>query len=361
MFVKGGGLKQNKIKNILLIQFGDIGDVVYSFPCARALKEAFPAARVVMAVQKKAAGLVYECQWADDVIVVDKKKRSLLQLLAHQKKFWLRVRNYHFDLAIDLRTGSRGAVLAFLSGAGQRVGRYTPVGNIWRARLFSHLVLPKGRKDQYIAEYYHDTLTDYGISTTALNPEISPGRDRLKAVDDLLKSHDIAVEGPLLAIQPFSRWQYKEWAVDKYIGLINRVTKFFDLAVIITGSPDEALRAQTIVDRCDTGKVFNLTGLTALDHLPALLKKACLFLGVDSAGVHIAAAVGTPTISLYGPSPAAVWAPKGDGNMVITADMPCIPCRDTGCQGSMRSRCLEELSLDEVASAVCGRLKEITV
>ncbi len=359
MFVKGGGLKKDNIKNILLIQFGDIGDVVYSFPCIRALKETFSAARVVMAVQKKAEGLVNECRWADDVIAVDKKKRPLFQALTYQKKFWLRVRNYQFDLVVDLRTGSRGAVLAFLSGAGQRVGRYTPVGNFWRARLFSHLVLPKGRKDQYIAEYYHETLDYYGISTTALNPEITPGREKKKAVNDLLKNHNIPANRPTLAIQPFSRWQYKEWAVEKYIALINRLTELFDISVIITGSPDETVRNRTIVDSCDPKKVFNLAGLTTLDYLPALLQRACLFLGVDSAGVHIAAAVGTPTISLYGPSPAAVWAPKGDGNLVVTGDMPCIPCRDTGCQGSMRSRCLEELSLDKVASAVCGRLKEI--
>ncbi len=359
MFVKGGELSKENIKNILLIQFGDIGDVVYSFPCVRALKETFPAARVVVAVQKKAEGLINECRWADDVIVVDKKKMPLFQLLVHQKKFWMRVRNFQFDLAIDLRTGSRGAILALLSGAGQRIGRYTPVGNIWRARLFSHLVLPKGRKDQYIAEYYHETLACYGISTTALNPEINPVQNRKDTLVRLLRRENIPENKPILAVQPFSLWQYKEWAVDNYIGLINKVTKSFEISVIITGSPAETVRARTIVDRCDADKVFNLAGLTTLDYLPALLQRACLFLGVDSAGVHIAAAVGTPTISLYGPSPAAVWAPEGDGNMVITADMPCVPCRDTGCQGSMRSRCLEELSLDKVSSAVCGRLKEI--
>ncbi|MFW8601940.1 glycosyltransferase family 9 protein [Desulfobacterota bacterium M19] len=356
MFVKGGELKKDNIKNILLIQFGDIGDVVYSFPCARALKETFPAARVVMAVQKKAEGLVHECRWADDVIVVDKKKMSLLQLLLYQKKFWIRVRNFQFDLAVDLRTGSRGAILAFLSGAHQRIGRYTPVGNIWRARLFSHLVSPKGRKDQYIAEYYHETLACYGISTTALNPEINPARNRNDAVAHLLQHENIPQNKPILAVQPFSLWQYKEWKVDNYIKLINKVTKSFDISVIITGSPAETVRARTIVDRCDTNKVFNLAGLTALDDLPALLQKACLFLGVDSAGVHIAAAVGTPTVSLYGPSSSDIWAPKGEKHKVVSSRFPCIPCKETGCGNGMKSCCMNELTVDEVWSATNKKL-----
>jgi heptosyltransferase-3 len=248
--------------------------------------------------------------------------------------------------------------MAFLSGARQRLGRYTPVGHIWRARLFTHLVFPKGQRNQYIAEYYHDTIACYGIETTNLNPEFSPPAEKIKDARLLLKRQRIPGDRPILAIQPFSLWQYKEWGITKYIELINRVTSTFKISVVITGAPNERTRAQDIVDGC-RDNIFNLAGVTSIAELPALIKQAKLFLGVDSAGVHIAAAVGTPTISLYGPSPPDIWAPKGKNNIVITSNMPCIPCCNTGCQGRMESQCMEELKVETVAANVCGFLEQL--
>lgn len=358
MLIKGGPLQKDIIRNILLIQFGDIGDVVYSFPCVLALKETFPTARVVMAVQKKAEGLVSDCPGADDVIVVDKQERSLFQVLVHHKKFWCRVRGFKFDLAIDLRTGSRGAILALLSGSKQRVGRYNPDGNWWRSKLFSHIVHPKGGMDQYIAEYYLDTLIEYGIVTSDIDPRITPSHEKQTTIKGILQENGVPPDIPMFAIQPFSLWQYKEWAIDNYIALINDITKKFKVSVFITGSKDEQERAQIITDACGA-EVFNLAGKTSLNLLPALLRSASIFLGVDSAGVHIAAAVGTPTISLYGPSSADTWAPKGKGHVVITKDMTCVPCKETGCQGSLKSRCMEELSVEDVVGIVSAQLQEV--
>lgn len=358
MFIKGENLNKCNINNILLIQFGDIGDVVYSLPCVRALRETFPSARVVMAVQKKAEGLVSDCLWADDIISVDKQKRPFLQNLIYQKNFWLRVRSFKFDLVIDLRTGSRGAILAFLSGAKQRVGRYTPVGNVWRSRLFTHLVLPTGRNNQYIAEYYHDTIAYYGIKTTNLNPEITPSRNNIDTVANLFKNENIPSDQPIWAIQPFSLWRYKEWGIEKYIELINRVTREFKISVILTGAPNERDRAQEIVHECEN-RVFNFAGLTTMELLPALFQASILFLGVDSAGVHIAAAVGTPTISLYGPSSPDIWAPKGEKHRVISKKMPCVPCKETGCNGSKKSKCMDSLAVDDVLNAVRNKLKDL--
>ena len=137
----------------------------------------------------------------------------------------------------------------------------------------------------------------------------------------------------------------------KYVDLIERITQKNDISIIITGAPNERERSEEIARLCSS-KVFNLTGKTPLNLLPALYKKCALFLGVDSAGVHIAAAVGTATVSLYGPSSPETWAPKGERDMVIRKDFPCVPCRETGCQGSMKSRCMDELTVEEVLPVV---------
>jgi len=160
---KGGKtLPFERLRMILLIQLGDIGDVVYSFPCVRALKETLPEARLVMAVREKAAGLVEGCRWVDGVISVDGRPQGAWDRLRHQWRFWRAVRRYRFDLAIDLRTGTRGAVLSFLSGAPFRLAPYALDGTLWRNRLFTHLVMPSGKQQQFIVEHYLEILTPYG-------------------------------------------------------------------------------------------------------------------------------------------------------------------------------------------------------
>ena len=358
-FIKGKELHRERVgRSILLVQLGDIGDVVYTLPCARALKENFPQATVVMAVQHKAKELVSGSPWVDQVIAVDKRKRPLLSALRHQLEFVRQVRSFAFDLAIDLRTGSRGAILTMLSGAGQRLGRYTPVGHWLRGRLFTHLVLPQGRLNQAIAEYYHDTLSSYGIRTADLNPVITPTRQQQEEAHRLLRSEGVPADRPLLVIQPFSLWSYKEWAPEKFAALICALQAEFPISVALTGSAAEASGAQVIAEQAG-GVVVNLAGKTTLSQLPAVLQSADLFLGVDSAGLHIAAAVGTPTVGLYGPSPAEIWAPKGDGNRVISKQLPCVPCKETGCKGSMHSRCLDELTVAEVLPVLRRHLRGI--
>ena len=353
---KGGKtLPLEHLKTILLIQLGDIGDVVYSFPCVHALKETMPKARVFLAVRQKAAGLVDGCQWADGVIVVDGRQRRAWGTLMHQWRFWRGIRRYHFDLAVDLRTGTRGAVLAFLSGAPFRLAPYALDGTLWRNRMFTHLVMPSGKQNQFIVEHYLEILLPYGIQTGKVIPEISVSPERLADADQLLVAHSLTRHDRVVAVQPFSLWDYKEWGKKKLAALIRRVHEEYGLLVLIIGGPDERERAEELVGLAGEG-VFNLAGQTSIALLPALLKKCCLFIGVDSAGLHIAAAVGTPTIGLYGPSGFATWAPRGERHTVVHKDFSCVPCRRKGCEDSLKSRCMDELSVDEVYLAVRNQL-----
>lgn len=343
------------LRTILLIQLGDIGDVVYSFPCARALKEAMPKAKLVMAVRQKAAGLVEGCRWADEVIAVDGTPRGAWETLRQQWRFWRTVRGYGFDLAIDLRTGTRGAVLAALSGAPFRLAPYALDGTLWRNRLFTHLAMPTGKQQQFIVEHYLEILTPWGIQTETLLPEIRVAPERLAEAERLLAVYGLARQEKLIAIQPFSLWGYKEWKTEKMAALIRRLRAEHGLPVLIVGGLDEQEKAEKIVALVGKG-VCNLAGKTSIALLPALLQKCCLFIGVDSAGLHVAAAVGTPTIGLYGPSGFATWAPRGERHLVVHKDFSCVPCQRKGCEDSLVSRCMDELNVDEVYSAVLKQL-----
>jgi heptosyltransferase-3 len=343
----------NGIETVLLIQLGDIGDVVLTFPAMKALRDFFPHAEIMLAVRHKAKALIEDCPWVDGVISIDPQKRSLKDEMVYQWRFFSDLRKHHFDLAIDMRTGTRGAILAFLSGASQRVGFYADDGKLWRNRLFTDMANIDYRIGQYVGDYYSSILNYYGIPTHSELPTLPISGLKQNIINNMLKQIDILPNRPFVVIQPFSLWQYKEWKIGNYAALIRQIHSQYRLPMIITGSCGEADRADEIVRQAGVSEVHNFAGKTSLGELAALLKASRLFIGCDSAGIHIAAAVGTPTVGIFGPSSSASWAPKGDRHVVVThPDFSCIPCRNKGCENSGISRCLDELEIDNVMTAV---------
>jgi len=357
MLMKGKTLSKDNIGNVLLIQLGDIGDVLLTFPAVRALKETFPAARVAVAVREKARELIEECPWAAGVVSINEEKRSWMEEASYQAKFFFGLRRYHFDLAIDMKTGDRGALLAFLSGARQRVGLYAHDGRLWRNRVFTHLALPEQAPGRHMAEHYLSLLEEYGIRTDHVQPELVPSEARFRDAREILKKEGVPADRPVIALQPFSLWPYKEWGMEKYIGLIRWLVSNYSVSVVVTGSGEERIKADEVMKHCPSN-TYNLAGRTSIGTLAAIFRLCKLFIGVDSAGMHIAAATGIPTVSLFGPSSSSDWAPRGQMHLVVRKDLPCVPCQDKGCQDSGASRCLDDLTLEEVKNAVKRHMED---
>jgi heptosyltransferase-3 len=160
-----------------------------------------------------------------------------------------------------------------------------------------------------------------------------------------------------ITVNPFSRWSYKEWAYNKWGEVIDWLLSEFAIATVIVGAPSERSKV-TELAQCCTSNVYSLVGMTTLAELAGVLSLSSLHVGVDSAAPHIAAAVGTPTVTIYGPSDWRDWAPVGDQHLVAVPDMDCVPCYKKGCDGSGRSLCLETLEVDEVKKVVRGALEK---
>ncbi|MDY6904690.1 MAG: glycosyltransferase family 9 protein [Thermodesulfobacteriota bacterium] len=359
MIVKGDNKLANNIQTVLVIQIGDIGDVVLSLPVLRAIKENLPGVSVIYAVRAKAASLAEACQWADNVVAIDTTKRNVAGAIKYQMDFFNNLRSHRIDLAIDLRMDPRGAVLALLSGARQRIGFFAENGRLWRNRMFTHLWNPRPIPGQHMIEYLVRLPGAFGLKAADLAPRIQPSDQHKQQATALLEETGISEASPLLAIQPFSLWRYKEWGGDKYIDLIRHFTAKDKIQVIVLGSPEEAARAGLIVEQTAQRRVHSLAGKTSIGLLPAILERCDLSIGGDSAGLHIAAAVGTPTIAIFGPSAPHVWAPTGKRHRIIDKGLSCIPCNLKGCEGMGTSRCLEELSVGEVIAEVETALKKV--
>ena len=349
---KGDQQVSGPIERILLIQLGDIGDLVLSIPTIRSLKETYPSAHLTVAARDKASDLVNLCPWSDDVLEIKKEKLTPGDWVGHQYRFFRALRSKPFDMVIDLRTGTRGAILTFLSGARIRMG-FTALEETWRNYLFTHLVYPPMNMPMLHMAHYHLLLLDrYGFDVNPQWPRLRIDEKRARDISDLLNRENVPLTMPLIAIQPFSLWRYKEWRPEKFRQLVQWILSGFPVVVLVCGTRSERSRIKRMIDGIPAGKVFNMAGKTTISQYAALLARCRLFIGCDSAGVHIASAVETPTATIYGPSSPKSWAPRENGHVVIQKAMDCVPCREKGCRGSGRSECLEKLSVDEVVAVV---------
>jgi len=358
MWVEGNISLPRPRGGVLLIQLGDIGDVVLTLPAMQALRRRFPDNELAVCVREHARELAEDCPWTDRVIAVDKRAPDVWRNLLSQFRFLSRLRKPGFSLAIDLRTGTRGAIAAFLSGAPYRIGRFSDDGPLWRNRLFTHLVRPTNEIHQYASEHHLNILAPLGLATDEKIPTLVVPESRKRRAGEMLRAAGVPGDRPMVAIHPFSLWSYKEWQTREWTTVIRHLRDHYGFSVIITGAPPERARAMELTEPFED-HVFNLAGNTTIGDLPAVLQLCRLFIGVDTASLHIAAAVGVPTIGLFGPSSPLTWAPRGDRHCVITKGMPCQPCRKKGCHGSEKSRCLDELDAVEVITEMAHHLRRL--
>jgi len=357
MLVKGETFSPEGIARMLLIQLGDIGDVVLTTPTMRTLRENCPYSEIFVFVREHTRELVEDCPWVNGVISVNKDKRNLREEIAYQRDFLSELRRKRFELTIDLRTGTRGAIVSFLSGAKVRIGRYSDNGTLWRNRLFTHLIRPENELEQYSSLHSLNILAPLELEIRDTSPALEVTPEKEKSALEILRREKVPPHKPILALHPFSRWSYKEWLIQNYVRLINHIGTRYPVSIVVTGAPKERDRISEIVSRSSVD-AYNLAGKTSLGELSAVLKKCSLLIGIDSAAVHIAAAVGTPTITIFGPSSPVNWAPRGKQHRIIQKDLPCVPCRQKGCNNSEVSRCLSELEPEEIIPLVEDQLNE---
>ena len=345
--LKGNPKLPKETGPILVVQLGDIGDVVLTLPAIGALGRAFPKRSLVLCVREHARELMEDCPRVHHVLSVNKQKRKFRAELAHQLQFLRDLRGHRCDLAIELRTGTRGAVIALLSGAHTRIARYANDGTLWRNRLFTHLVKPTRENIQYAARHSLNIVAPFGLAEADPRPGISVPERRRRKAEAIMKKARIPQNKPLVAVHPFSLWKYKEWRLSEMAALLDRIQIEYHCNLVVTGAPNERKRAKDLIGICDR-KPYNLAGETSIGELPAVFEACSLFIGVDTAALHIAAAVGIPTVGLFGPSSWTNWAPRGRDHLVVKKGLSCQPCSQKGCDGSEKSRCLTELTAQEI-------------
>jgi len=349
----------SEFSNILLVQLGDIGDVVLTTPTIRAVKETYPNARVSILVRKPFGSLLMADPKLHEIVETKKTHGSLLHSLQEYANFVRRLRRARYDLVIDLRTGDRGAILTFLTGARVRIGRYEDNKPFWHDLLFTKIIRNPINLPLPIhpgADQSLRVVREIGIDTTNSTPKLYTSHNDLLNAQNLLAEAGIIPASTMVTVNPFSRWKYKEWDNAKWGVVIDQIWNELHLPVVLIGSKEEYESCQKIVTGRE-GHTINLAGKTTLGELAAVISLSSLHIGVDSAAPHIAAALGTPTVTIHGPTDWRAWRIVNEYHRVVTPAMECLPCNKTGCDGNGKSRCLDELEIEPVVSEVLDVLK----
>lgn len=344
----------DSFKNILLIQLGDIGDVVLTTPTIRAIKEAYPGTRLSILVFKPYGSLLAADPNIHEIVETARVRGPLLVRLREFWNFAIFLRRKHYDMAIDLRTGDRGAILSFLTGATVRVGRKGASNQFWHGILFTDIlrdITEAPPPTHPGADQSLRVVRKLGIDTENSLPQLHIAiSDKMHAAG--LLSELGVTPGEFATINPFSRWKYKEWNNDKWGKVIDQLWERYHLPTLLIGAPEEAQSCEQII-RGREQYALNLAGKTTLGELAAVISMSTLHLGVDSAAPHIAAALGISTVTVHGPTDWRAWRIVNDNHKVVSAAMDCLPCSNTGCMGCGQSKCLDELPEPPVIHAAC--------
>jgi heptosyltransferase-3 len=341
-----------EIARALVVQLRHHGDVLLAAPVLGVLKAHAPMVELDALVYDDTAQLLSGHPALEELYVVGRGWRTMplpWRVLAEWRLFAaLRARRY--DLLVHLSEQPRGAWLARTLGARYRVAPIVPGrGAFWR-ESFTHLYPVAGRRHR--VELNLDALRRIGIQPAMDERRVAfvPGAAAEERVSALLADQGLAERG-YVHMHPASRWDFKCWPAEKNAELIGRLADAGH-RVVLTAAPEgsELAFIAEIVRRA-RGTPVDLAGKLSIKELGALAARARLFVGVDSMPMHLAAAMGTPVVALFGPSGEIEWRPWGAAHRIVASGHSCRPCGYDGCGGGKVSECLTTLPVEAVLAA----------
>lgn len=344
------------IRRALVVKLRHHGDVLLASPVFSAIKAHAPHLEIDALVYSDTREMLEGHPAIAKIHTVGRNWRGLpaTARLARELSLLSDLRRREYGLLIHLSEHPRGAWLARLLGCRHSVAPgYRDRSRFWK-RSFSHLFeLPLNAR-RHMAEWNLDSLRRLGLQPAPGERRLVlvPGEAAESQVRAMLADAGLPERG-FIHLHPASRWAFKCWPVVRTARLIDALMARGE-QVVITSAPsaEERKLIGEIVANCATPPV-DLSGRLGLPALAALTARARLFVGVDSAPMHIAAAMGTPVVALFGPSGEHEWGPwMVPHRIVASIAHPCRPCGRDGCGGGKVSDCLETLPESEVLAAV---------
>lgn len=332
-------MKDTKIEKILIRGPNWVGDAVLAIPALKAIRERFPAAEITLLVRPWVAGLFSAAPYVDKVWS-ENKPTTLKSWVSIMRD----IRGQRFDTALLLPNSFESALMMFLGGVRQRIG-YATDGRRWM--LTDPVTRASERRHQI--HYYLDLAKALSAVTDRPSISIEATSSERQSARELLATERISEKTAFLVLNPGAAYgSAKRWHQERFANVADNLARELDLQVAIIGSGAE----RPIADQIRAGmksQTAVLNGKTSLETLIGVLAESSLMITNDSGPMHIAAALGIPTVAIFGPTDEINTGPFGPRTRVVKHAVECSPCLLRDCP--IDHRCMNAVTVDEVCRA----------
>ena len=345
-------MASNKPLSILIIKLSAIGDVVHTLPLLEVLRSNFAHARIDWLVEEDARQIIENHKDIDQIIV--SRRKSWLQRLARVGEvpglvkeiagFLGELRSKEYDIVIDLQGLFKSGILTGLSRGKRKIG-FT--GGREGSVLFLTERPFRVDYNRHAIDRYLETATYLDIHKTPWNGGIPITEEAKRAVDAFLQDVGLQ-EKKLIAVNPIAKWETKLWEPGKFSLLADRLAGQLSFSILFTGSGADRPQIDGIISNMKN-PAANLAGRTGLKELAYLYSRCRLVVSTDTGPMHIAAAMRTPVVAIFGPTAPWRTGPYGKGNRVVRSGVGCSPCFQKVCD---HRTCMREITVEKVFKSV---------
>jgi 3-deoxy-D-manno-octulosonic-acid transferase/heptosyltransferase-1 len=343
---------------ILIVKLSAIGDVVHTLPALNALRRHYPEAHMTWLVEEAAADLVVGHPALDRVLISRRKhwlrgmrSRHWRRNLAQIGDFLRTLRAERYDMVFDFQAAIKGAALVALARARRKIGFGPGLEHQEHSYLVLNERIPAVSMDIHALVRGLKLLEAVGIPCDAVEYRLPIGdRDRRRAGRLRQEANGIAADRPSIAINPMAKWETKLWPSDRFAQLADRLSTRYGAALFFTGGSADHKVIERIRKNMRSAAA-NLAGRTNLMELAALYERMDCVISTDTGPMHIAAAVGAPTVALFGPTADWRTGPFCDGHRIVSSDPQCRPCFKRTCR-IITMDCMRGIGVEQVLDLV---------
>ncbi|MBN2466719.1 MAG: glycosyltransferase family 9 protein [Deltaproteobacteria bacterium] len=340
-------------KRILIVRLGAIGDVIRTLPALRALRSNLPEAYLAWAVEDRAASLLTNHPDLDKVFIIPRKnwqdRLFSVETLKEVVRFIQALRQERFEMVLDFHGLFKSGLITYLSGAEMRLGysrRFCKEGNF----LFTthRISLPVEKINRVEKNLF--LVKELGLDVTEHTPLIPITEEDRAFADALFLSRRASASHPFIIMHPGSSHTtpYKRWAPQRFAQTADILIQRYHATIFFTAGKDEWHLVRTVTDAMKESS-YELCRTETLLQLAEIIRRCDLYIGNDTAPMHMAAFLGTPVIALFGPTDPVENAPYGNNHVVmLRKEVSCNPCRKRDCQKGI---CMDAIEVEAVVKS----------
>jgi heptosyltransferase-2 len=331
-------LPDRQWQRIIVIDLLYLGDLMFAVPFFRELRKNFPAAQIDLIVNNAFYSVMENNANLDNIYAYDKSWSNKQSV-----RFARGLGRNNYDLGINIHGSWRTALLLKLINPSYAIG----YGGQGRG-LFLNQEL-KQPVNQHMVDVYLNFLREMDLSVETGLPYLEVTDEARNEINKKLENWGIDTKVQLIALNTAGTWPTKRWTAEGFAQLGDVLNREYG-RVIMVGSPGDLSRVEEIVELMETEPIIAV-GKTSLKELAALLARCDLVISNDSGPVHVAAAVGTPTITIFGPSDDIKYRPLGEKHRIVKTAIDCRPCGKHLCPWG-HHRCMTEIQPNEIIDVI---------